>query len=491
MAGSTSTPAAPATLARLPRSALRIAVPALTVVGIAVLLKLVYHPWYLNYDARYALLWAGDLWDGFRPDYGAPFAPTPHPLQTAVSFVVYPLGSSDQVVTWIILLSFGALVWLVYRLGAQLFSPWAGAVAAAAVLTRPALERDSLLAYQDIPFAALIVGAVLLEARRPRRGAAVLVVLAAAGLFRPEAWFLAGLYVLYTWSAVPGRTRALFCALAASAPLIWVVSDLVIAHDALHSLHGTAALADEQDRRRHISQVPYWTLQYFGFTLREPLVVGVPIGLAFAWLYRRREGVLPFVVAIAMTAVFAIGPIFGLPLIGRYLRTPAVLVSLFYGLAVCGWALLPEGHHARRGWFAAGMLALVLSAAYLPTHVSMLTGLHDRIERDARLYADLRRLGEARAVRQAFDVCQPLSAGDHRPVPYLRYWLDGKPGSVGTVEKRASPLGRLLVLPRAVPHVRTFYRQNFPMVRPPASYRPIYANDSWRVLAAPGCGPAR
>jgi hypothetical protein len=192
-----------------------------------------------------------------------------------------------------------------------------------------------------------------------------------------------------------------------------------------------------------------------------------------------------------MTAVFAIGPIFGLPLIGRYLRTPAVLVSLFYGLAVCGWALLPEGHHARRGWFAAGMLALVLSAAYLPTHVSMLTGLHDRIERDARLYADLRRLGEARAVRQAFDVCQPLSAGDHRPVPYLRYWLDGKPGSVGTVEKRASPLGRLLVLPRAVPHVRTFYRQNFPMVRPPASYRPIYANDSWRVLAAPGCGPAR
>src|SRR6187399_2134454 len=164
-----------------------------------------------------------------------------------------------------------------------------------------------------------------------------------------------------------------------------MLSDLVIAHDALHSLHGTAALADEQDRRRHISQVPYWTAQYFGFTLREPLVVGVPIGLVFAWLYRRREGALPVAVAAAMTVVFAIGPIFGLPLIGRYLRTPAILLALFYGLAVCGFALLPEGT-ARRRWLIAGMVALAASVVFLPRHVSMLDGLHTRIERDSRLY---------------------------------------------------------------------------------------------------------
>jgi hypothetical protein len=464
----------------------RVGLPAAVIAGVAVLLRLVYDPWYLNYDGRYALLWAGDLWDGLRPDYGTPYAPTPHPLQTAVSFLVYPFGASDQLVTWIILLSFGALVWLVFRLGAELFSTWAGIVAALAVLTRPALERDALLAYQDVPFAALIVGAVLLEARRPRRGAPVLIVLAVAGLFRPEAWFLSGLYVLYTWPTVSPRIRLAFCALAASAPAIWMLSDLVIAHDALHSLHGTAALADEQDRRRHIGQVPYWTLQYFGYTLREPLVAGVPIGLAFAWLYRRREGALPVAVAIAMTAVFAIGPLFGLPLIGRYLRTPAILVTLFYGLAVCGWALLPEGR-ARRNWFAAGMVALVLSVVYLPREVDMLDGLHKQIDRNGRLYADLRLLGESTAVRDAFDACHPLSAADHRPIPYLRYWLDGKPKSVGTVEKGASPLGRTLVVPRDVQHMRRFYRENFPRVTPPASYREIYANGSWKVYAAPGC----
>ena len=64
------------------------ACPAATIAGNrGSLLRLVYDPWYLNYDARYALLWAGDLWHGFRPDYGTPFAPTPHPLQTAVGFL--------------------------------------------------------------------------------------------------------------------------------------------------------------------------------------------------------------------------------------------------------------------------------------------------------------------------------------------------------------------------------------------------------------------
>ena len=151
-----------------------------------------------------------------------------------------------------------------------------------------------------------------------------------------------------------------------------------------------------------------------------------------------------------------------------------------------GWALLPPGR-ARRGWLAAGIFALALSVAFLPRHIDMLQGLHKQIDRNGRLYADLRLLGEATPVRNAFGACQPLSAADHRPIPFLRYWLDGKPGSVGTVEGGAAPLGRILVVPRKVPHVRRFYKENFPNVTPPASYRAIYGNGSWKVFAAPGC----
>ena len=92
-------------------------------------------------------------------------------------------------------------------------------------------------------------------------------------------------------------------------------------------------------RRRSVSDVPYWTAQYFGYALREPLVLGVPIGLAFAWFHARRQAVLPLAVVVAMVAVFAIGPIFGLPLIRRYIATPAVLLTLFYGLAVVGFTM--------------------------------------------------------------------------------------------------------------------------------------------------------
>ena len=43
--------------------------------------------------------------------------------------------------------------------------------------------------------------AAALEAERPRRGTVVFVLLACAGLMRPEAWLLSGLYWL--WCIVP------------------------------------------------------------------------------------------------------------------------------------------------------------------------------------------------------------------------------------------------------------------------------------------------
>jgi hypothetical protein len=490
MVTATSERAATATVARGVRTALLRALPAATtVVGVAVLMRVVYAPWYLNYDARYALLWARDAWHGFKPEYGADFAPTPHPLETAVSSLALPFGNhgADQVIVWLILLAFGALVWFSYRLGAELFSPWVGVVTALVVLTRPAIERDAVLAYQDLAFEALVIGAVLLEARRPRRGLAVLAVLALAGLLRPEAWVLSALYVAYLWPRTTARERARLIAVAATAPVIWSISDLIVTGDALHSLNGTANLAEEAGRRRSVGQVPRWTAQYFAFTLREPLILGVPIGLVFAWLYARRRAVLPLAVAVAMTAVFAVSPVFGLPLIGRYLRTPSVLLALFYGLAVFGWRMLPPGRDRTR-WLAIGMFALALSAAFVPKQVTMLRGLDRRTAQDSKFYTDLRAVGRSPVVRAAFARCAPFSTADHRPIPYLRWWLDGRPGSVGTIEKHASRMGRLLLVPRPTYYAKRFYKSAFPHVTPPMLYRVLYRNRSWRVYAAPGCG---
>jgi hypothetical protein len=270
------------------------------------------------------------------------------------------------------------------------------------------------------------------------------------------------------------------------APVTWALIDLIVTGDALHSLHGTAALAEEVDRRRRVDQVPFWTAKYFAFTLREPLILGIPIGLAFAWRHMRSRAALPLAVATAMTLVFAIGPVFGLPLVARYIRTPAVLLTLFFGLALFGWMSLPSGRE-RRGWALAAALTAGVFVAFLPTNVSMLDGLRLRSSREGGFYQDLRRVGESATVRAAFARCAPLSTSDHRPIPYIRYWLDGDPGSVGTVEKASSPLGKLLLVPRRTKLATRFYQQNFPRYAPPPTYTTLYKNRTWQVFAAPGC----
>ena len=463
-----------------------------TTVGVAVVLFVIYTPSFVNYDAQWALLWARDAWHGFLPEYTADFAPTPHPLATAVSSLALPFGDGAEIaILWLTLLSFGALVFLTYRLGAELFTRWVGLVAAAVVLTRPVIIRDALIGYQDLPFAALVIGAVLLEAQRRRRGLPVLALLALAGLLRPEAWVLAGAYWLYLWPHSTTRDRVRTAAVVAAAPLIWAATDWIVTGDPLHSLHGTAALAEEADRRRSVEDVPYWTAQYFAFALREPLVLGIPVGIAFAFAYVRRRALLPLAVVAVMVAVFAAGPIFGLPLIRRYVETPAVLLTLFYGLAVCGFTMLPKGPWRTR-WMVVGGLIGALSIAYLPWHVNQLETTERRVRLDGVLYRHLERVGNSPRVQAAFERCQPLSTGDHRPIPFIRYWLGGEPGSVGTVANGASPMGRMLLLPRRGWSTRRIYKNGaFPAVQPPADYVRIYRNRSWRVYAAPGCAPPR
>ena len=66
---------------------------------------------------------------------------------------------------------------------------------------------------------ALVVWAATLEATRPRRGVPVLVLLALAGMLRPEAWFLAAMYwVLGGVEGDAGASGFMYAALAASGP---------------------------------------------------------------------------------------------------------------------------------------------------------------------------------------------------------------------------------------------------------------------------------
>jgi hypothetical protein len=180
--------------------------PAAWVAAVTAALLLVFPVGFPNYDTIYALVWGRELAHGVSPDYGSALPPTPHPLTDLIGLVTTPLGDGAITVTMVIAYaSLGLIGYFVYRLGSLWFDRWIGAVAAAIVLTRAPYLSNGLRAYIDLPYIALCLGALTIEARRPRAGWPVLALLVNAGLLRPEAWLFSFAYLAYlAWSPIRG-----------------------------------------------------------------------------------------------------------------------------------------------------------------------------------------------------------------------------------------------------------------------------------------------
>src|SRR5204862_1118985 len=179
------------------------------------------------------LVWGSDLAHGRTPGYEVPVAPTPHPLATLLGVLLAPFGATAEDIVLVIgLLALGMLVVGLFRLGQELFGVWAGLLAAAIIVTRVPILSFGIRGYVDLPTAAFVVWAVVLEARRPFRGAPVLILLGLAGLLRPEAWLYAAVYWFWLMTTAPRdpRRRQLieWTVLAAAAPVIWMISALLI-----------------------------------------------------------------------------------------------------------------------------------------------------------------------------------------------------------------------------------------------------------------------
>src|SRR5215207_2545233 len=186
---------------------------------------------YPNYDTYYTLVWGQELAHGSLPDYDVFRTPTPHPLSTAVAWAMAPFGTaSDRILVLASLFGLLAFYVVIFVFTERLLGRVIALLAVAVMLTRTDMQLLALRAMFDLPFYLMVVGAALLELRRPRCGWPVLVVLALAGLLRPEAWLLAGVYWLYLWldHARPRAQLVRLLALVAAAPLIWLLSDLIV-----------------------------------------------------------------------------------------------------------------------------------------------------------------------------------------------------------------------------------------------------------------------
>src|SRR5581483_7954579 len=185
------------------------AAAGLAVLCIAAVVGYFAFPTYPTYDSFSALLWGRDLLHLHLPDCRVYRGPTEHPLAIAFGAFCSLFGEGGaRLMVLGAIGSFVAAVAGLYRLGRLCFGPVVGVIAALLLLSRFFVENLAAQGYLDISYIALIVWALVLEVERPRRGGAVLAMLALAGLLRPDAWVLSGAYWLWCW---PGSDRRRGC----------------------------------------------------------------------------------------------------------------------------------------------------------------------------------------------------------------------------------------------------------------------------------------
>jgi hypothetical protein len=406
----------------LPADAIAVwAFVALTIVAVVGFFVRVTYP---NYDSYYSLIWGREVAHGQLPSFEAYRAPTEHPLAVTLGAVLSIFGHhADRLFVLLTLLSLVALAAGTYRLGRVCFNPAIGGIAAFLILTRFDFPSLAVRGYIDIPFLATVVWAGALEAARPRRGTSVFVLLAAAGLMRPEAWLLSGLYFLWmSWHA-SWRERFQYALLTAIGPIGWMATDLIVTGNPLFSLTSTKDLAAALQRQKSgsgvLSALPY----DLRITAKTPVYVAGLIGMALAlWRYPMRS-LIPFILFCAGVFTFVATGLVGLSVIVRYLLVPVLMMSLFAAVAVGGFTLLRRGSGGRRVWAAgAGLavaLAIVWTAFHAPSFVRFNNELVFRGESGRGLYALLGKPAVKKGLR-----CGPLSLPTHRLIPDSRWILD-------------------------------------------------------------------
>jgi hypothetical protein len=491
-------------------------VPAAWVAAVTAALLLVFPVGFPNYDTIYALVWGRELAHGVSPDYGAALPPTPHPLTDLIGLTMTPTGGAIGVTMVVAYVSLALAGYFVYRLGSLWFDRWIGAVAAAIVLTRAPYLSNGLRAYIDLPFIALCLGALLVEAKRPRAGWPVLALLVPAGLLRPEAWLFAGAYWLYltltidrsgrsgTLPPIRGssdgamlslggwglrwrqersaRELAWLALLALAGPILWVAFDAITTGEPLYSWTGTQKTVETLERKTGPVDLVLYGPRALGEVLQWPGMVGALGGLVLGFLYLRRRAALGIAAALLALGAFALLALGGLAIIARYTMLSAAILSIFVALALLGWRLLPTGHPGRRPWQVVAVVVALMFVVWLPNQWDLDSRVDTDLTNQARIENDLTDLVDAGAFEP---LCGKIAVPNHRAVPRLAYGLDIKPTQIVSASEEGIPRRGYFVAPASPFVIHNFILDpNDPTelsLAVPPGFREVARNESWRV----------
>jgi hypothetical protein len=215
------------------------------------------------------------------------------------------------------------------------------------------LYRTALLGSAEPALIALTLGAV--DRHFDDRHDHALVLIAIAGLIRPEAWVLLAGYGLYVWMREP-RLRVLVAVAVLLPPVLWLGLDWIGSGD---PLHGSATATSATEGSAANAKVPALeVVRRAADAVIVPTLVLAAVGLGFAWRRRDVRVLSLAILALGWIAVVAVMAEAGFTGTRRYLAAPAAALCVVAGVGLV-WLL--EAIADRRARLAAGAAIAVLA----------------------------------------------------------------------------------------------------------------------------------
>lgn len=440
----------------------------------------------VNGDGMWHLIWGRALLDGSLESFA--LGPTPHPSLLVLAAATSTLGDDASYrVTYVLFgpLAFGVLAAASFEVARRLSSRVAGVVAVLILTTSAGVLAVASAARYDIAFAALVMTAVALEMARPRRGVAPLVVLAAAGLVRPEAWFLAGAYWLWLAPRLSWPARFRMAALAALAPVLWAAMDALVMGDPLYSLHITDEYSDalyrqysELENLEVAGRNLLWYLGVFPLLLLPPAVVLLARD-------RPRVALAPLGALAVTLGLFLLLLARGMASSERYLLVPVCVLAILAAIAVDG-----RGRRTPRRVALGVFLAVILSL-----QLATRTDVYGTVSRDSATayerYESARALVQLPGVGAALRDCAAVSMASGK----MRHWFgfySGRPPAELVSDSRGQTRPDLFVAPANAEVAKAVLtRKRFDAdasFRVPPGLDAVRRNPDWVLYASPTAG---
>ena len=393
--------------------------------------------WWINPDNYAYLAWGEQVRNGVQLTLGNALT-TPHPLPIIVGAAISGLMAPIALWTAIAAVATATIVVAAAIAAGRRQGIAAATIAGAFAVASDGIGESLTLRSVDLISTAAIAAAIAV----PRQRVWLRVVLIAiAGLIRPEAWPVAATIAVAD-SAGPLRRRvAAGVAAGALAPVVWMVFDTIVAHDPLLAIHRTDALAGIARRLTPVGDAPRVMAHILLVAGGSVACVAGAIGvlIAIARFVRRVPGVdlLPSAVIVLVPLVTLLEVARGYPLRMRYVLpvAPALAIEAACVLVLASRALvgrLPAlAVVVRLGFVVLALTTLTLAATRKPDDRTKSLPL---VEDGARLLAssDCRRIAVVgQRLRDVKDV-PPLALAASTPLERLTFVAPG--GTIGEVD---------------------------------------------------------